>query len=82
MDSIIEQIKTLAEATDVAGRKRIQDALQNVCLDFEEPLDIVQRMLRGVSRPSHPVFLSPAILSISNVFIDLILPGTKARNND
>jgi len=50
MDSIISQIRSLAEAADEAGRHSILDALQLLQSQLETPMDVLMKLYNSVSR--------------------------------
>ena len=50
MDSIITQIRSLAEAADKAGRHSILDALQQLQSQLETPQDVLMKLYNSVSQ--------------------------------
>lgn len=51
MDSIIEQVKKLAQETDDVGRKKISLALRDLSYSFEAPKDTTTRIISYVVIP-------------------------------
>jgi demethylsterigmatocystin 6-O-methyltransferase len=50
MDSIITQIKSLAQDADEASRRKILDGLRDLALSLETPQDTMQRISYLVCR--------------------------------
>lgn len=44
MENIIDQIKSLAQDADEAGRRKILDGLRDLALSLETPQDTMQRI--------------------------------------
>ncbi len=45
MDSLVVQVKALAEGADEASRKKILDTLRDLTYSIESPEDTIQRIM-------------------------------------
>lgn len=57
MDSIIAQIRTLAETASEVGRLEIQKALWDIQLEIQSPKDVFMELANSVSPNGYRVFL-------------------------
>lgn len=48
MDSITSQVRSLADNADEAERRSIQNALRELLLEFQSPMDIIYQLLNSV----------------------------------
>lgn len=48
MDSIVTQIRTLAETTDEIGRLEIHKALRDIQLEIQSPKDVLMELVNSV----------------------------------
>lgn len=57
MDSIVAQIRILAETTDEVGRLEIHKALRDIQLEIQSPKDVLMELANTVGRCGYQVFL-------------------------
>lgn len=57
MNSIVAQIRTLAENTDEVGRLEIRKALRGIQLEIQTPKDVLMELANSVGRSGYWEFL-------------------------